>query len=133
MSFSLCLDYILFFDFVAVISIVTFQDLIRSAKEYEAYSDYLTTASYDELVAQIRNAGGVVNSEIRVKANPNGNGYYTESDISMDGLQEAIDNLEINTDKLDEILNSDEITNIDRDKPRMAFLKQKETWKKKLL
>ena len=42
----------------------------------------------------------------------------------MDGLQEAIDNLEINTDKLDEILNSDEITNIDRDKPRMAFLKQ---------
>ena len=34
----------------------------------------------------------------------------------MDGLQEAIDNLEINTDKLDEILNSDEIANIDRDK-----------------
>ena len=59
----------------------------------EAYSDYLTTASYDELVKQIRNAEGVVNSEI-------------------------------NTDKLDEILNSDEITNIDRDKPRMTFLKQ---------
>lgn len=71
----------------------------------EAYSDYLTTASYDELVAQIRNAEGVVNSEIRVKTNPNSNGYYTEFDISMDGLQEAIDNLEINTDKLDEILN----------------------------
>ena len=33
-------------------------NLIRSAKEYEAYSDYLTTASYDELVAQIRNAEG---------------------------------------------------------------------------
>lgn len=107
MSFSLCLDYILFFDFVAVI-----------------YSDYLTTASYDELVTQIRNAEGVVNSEIRVKANPNGNGYYTKFDISMDGLQEAIDNLEINTDKLDEILNSDEIANIDRNKPRMVFLKQ---------
>ena len=59
----------------------------------EAYSDYLTAASYDELVVQIRNAEGVVNSEI-------------------------------NTDKLDEILNSDEITNIDRDKPRMTFLKQ---------
>ena len=59
--------YTIFFDFVAVI-----------------YSDYPTTASYDELVAQIRNAGGVVNSEI-------------------------------NTDKLDGILNSDEITNIDRD------------------
>ena len=59
----------------------------------EAYSDYLATASYDELVAQIRNAEGVVNSEI-------------------------------NTDKLDEILNSDEITNIDRDKPRMVFLRQ---------
>lgn len=43
----------------------------------EAYSDYLTTASYDELVAQIRNAEGVVNSEIRVKADPNGNGYST--------------------------------------------------------
>lgn len=42
----------------------------------------------------------------------------------MDGLQEAIDNLEINTDKLDEILNSDEIANIDRNKPRMVFLKQ---------
>lgn len=42
----------------------------------------------------------------------------------MDGLQEAIDNLEINTDKLDGIPNSDEITNIDRDKPRMVFLKQ---------
>ena len=93
MSFSLCLDYILFFDFVAVISIATFQDLIRSAKEYEDYSDYLTTASYDELIAQIRNAEGVVNSEI-------------------------------NTDKLDEILNSDEITNIDRNKPRMVFLRQ---------
>ena len=59
----------------------------------EAYSDYLTTASYDELIAQIRNAEGVVNSEI-------------------------------NTDKLDEIPNSDEITNINRDKPRMVFLKQ---------
>ena len=59
----------------------------------EAYSDYLTTASYDELVVQIRNAGGAVNSEI-------------------------------NTDKLDEIPNSDEITNIDRDKPRMVFLRQ---------
>ena len=43
----------------------------------EAYLDYLTTASYDELAAQIRNAGGVVNSKIRVKANPNGNGYST--------------------------------------------------------
>lgn len=91
-------------------------NLIRDAKEYEAYSDYLTTASYNELVAQIRNAEGVVNSEIRLKANPNGNGYYTEFDISTDGLQEAIKNLEINTDKLDEILNSDEIANIDRDK-----------------
>lgn len=59
----------------------------------EAYSDYLTTASYDELVVQIMNAEGVVNSEI-------------------------------NTDKLDGILNSDEIANIDRDKPRMVFLKQ---------
>ncbi len=91
-------------------------NLIRSAKEYEAYSDYLTTASYNELVTQIRNAEGVVNGEIRVKTNPNGNGYYTEFDVSMDGLQGAIDNLEINTDKLDEILNSDEIANIDRDK-----------------
>ena len=43
----------------------------------EAYSDYPTTASYDELAKQIRNAEGVVNSEIRVKANPNGNGYST--------------------------------------------------------
>jgi hypothetical protein len=43
----------------------------------EAYSDYLTTASYDELAKQIRNAEGVVNSEIRVEANPNGNGYST--------------------------------------------------------
>ena len=34
----------------------------------------------------------------------------------MEDLQKAIDDLEINTDKLDEILNSDEITNIDRDK-----------------
>ena len=91
-------------------------NLIRSAKEYEAYSDYLTTASYDELVAQIRNAEGVVNSEIRVEANPNGNGYFTRFDISMEDLQKAIDDLEINTDKLDEILNSDEIANIDRDK-----------------
>lgn len=91
-------------------------NLVRSAKEYEAYSDYLTTASYDELVAQIRNAEGVVNSEIRVEADPNGNGYFTRFDISMDDLQKAIDDLEIDTGKLDEILNSDEITNIDRDK-----------------
>ena len=34
----------------------------------------------------------------------------------MEDLQKAIDDLEINTDKLDEMLNSDEITNIDRDK-----------------
>ena len=42
----------------------------------EAYSDYLTTASYDELIAQIRNAEGVVNSE-----------------INTDKLDEAIGNL----------------------------------------
>ena len=77
----------------------------------EAYPDYLTTASYDELAKQIRNSEGVVNSEIRVKTNPNGNGYYTEFDISMDGLQEAIKNLEINTDKLDEILSILNATN----------------------
>ena len=41
---------------------------------------------------------------INFEADPNGNGYYTEFDISMDGLQEAIDNLEINTDKLDEAI-----------------------------
>lgn len=34
----------------------------------------------------------------------------------MDDLQKAIDDLEIDTSKLDEILNGDEITNIDRDK-----------------
>lgn len=34
----------------------------------------------------------------------------------MEDLQKAIDDLEIDTGKLDEILNSDEITNIDRDK-----------------
>lgn len=34
----------------------------------------------------------------------------------MDDLQKSIDDLEIDTGKLDEILNSDEITNIDRDK-----------------
>ena len=43
----------------------------------EAYSDYLTTASYDELIAQIRNAEGVVNSE-----------------LNTDKLDEAIGNLE---------------------------------------
>ncbi len=91
-------------------------NLIRSAKEYEAYSDYLTTTSYDELAKQIRNAEGVVNSEIKLKADPNGNGYYTEFDISTEDLQKAIDDLEIDTGKLDEILNSDEINNIDRDK-----------------
>lgn len=41
---------------------------------------------------------------INFEADPNGNDYYTEFDISMDGLQEAIDNLEINTDKLDEAI-----------------------------
>lgn len=34
----------------------------------------------------------------------------------MDDLQKAIDDLEIDTGKLDEVLNGDEITNIDRDK-----------------
>ena len=56
----------------------------------EAYSDYLTTASYNELVTQIRNAEGVVNGEIKVETNPNGNGYYTKFDISMDGPQELL-------------------------------------------
>lgn len=41
----------------------------------------------------------------------------------MEDLQKAIDDLEINTDKLDEILNSDEITNIDRDKYTNESLK----------
>ena len=69
--------YTIFFDFVAVIFIATFHardelafrhahpiynimQHIKSAtnSRNEAYSDYLTTASYDELVAQIRNAEG---------------------------------------------------------------------------
>lgn len=91
-------------------------DLIRSAKEYEAYSDYLSSVSYDELVAQIRNAEGVVNSEIRVKTDPNGSGFYTDFDIALEDLQKSIDDLEIDTGKLEEILDGEEISNIDRDK-----------------
>ena len=91
-------------------------DLIRSAKEYEAYSDYLSSVSYDELVAQIRNAEGVVNSEIRVKTDPNGGGFYTDFDIALEDLQKSIDDLEIDTGKLEEILDGEEISNIDRDK-----------------
>lgn len=92
-------------------------DLIRSAKEYEAYSDYLSSESYDKLVAQIRNAEGVVNSEIRVKTDPNGSGFYTDFDIALEieNLQKSIDDLEIDTGKLEEILDK-EISNIDRDK-----------------
>ena len=91
-------------------------DLIRSAKEYEAYSDYLSSASYDELVTQIRNAEGVVNSEIRVKTDPNGGGFYTDFDIALEDLQKSIDDLESDTGKLEEILDREEISNIDRDK-----------------
>ena len=91
-------------------------DLIRSAKEHEAYSDYLSSVSYDELVAQIRNAEGVVNSEIRVKTDPNGSGFYTDFDIALEDLQKSIDDLEIDTGKLEEILDREEISNIDRDK-----------------
>ena len=91
-------------------------DLIRSAKEYEAYSDYLSSVSYDKLVAQIRNAEGVVNSEIRVKTDPNGSGFYTDFDIALEDLQKSIDDLEIDTGKLEEILDREEISNIDRDK-----------------
>ena len=91
-------------------------DLIRSAKEYEAYSDYLSSESYDKLVAQIRNAEGVVNSEIRVKTDPNGSGFYTDFDIALEDLQKSIDDLEIDTGKLEEILDREEISNIDRDK-----------------
>lgn len=83
-------------------------DLIRSAKEYEAYSDYLSSASYEELVAQIRNAEGVVNSEIRVETNYDGRGFYTNFDIALENLQKSIDDLEIDTGKLKD--------NIDRDK-----------------
>ena len=83
-------------------------DLIRSAKEYEAYKDYLSNASYDELVAQIRNAEGVVNSEIRVETNYDGRGFYTNFDIALENLQKSIDDLEIDTGKLKD--------NIDRDK-----------------
>lgn len=55
---------------------------------------------------------------INFEADPNGNGYYTEFDISMDGLQEAIDNLEINTDKLDEAIgNLEEKAPVDSDVP----------------
>ena len=91
-------------------------DLIRSAKEYEAYSDYLSSVSYDELVAQIRNAEGVVNSEIRVKTDYDGSGFYTDFDIALEDLQKSIDDLEIDTGKLEEILDREEISNIDRDK-----------------
>ena len=83
-------------------------DLIRSAKEYEAYSDYLSSASYDKLAAQIRNAEGVVNSEIRVKTDYDGRGFYTNFDIALEDLQKSIDDLEIDTGKLKD--------NIDRDK-----------------
>ena len=83
-------------------------DLIRSAKEYEAYSDYLSSASYEELVAQIRNAEGVVNSEIRVETDYDGKGFYTNFDIALEDLQKSIDDLEIDTGKLKD--------NIDRDK-----------------
>ena len=83
-------------------------DLIRSAKEYEAYKDYLSNASYDELVAQIRNAEGVVNSEIRVETDYDGKGFYTNFDIALEDLQKSIDDLEIDTGKLKD--------NIDRDK-----------------
>ena len=83
-------------------------DLIRSAKEYEAYSDYLSSASYDKLAAQIRNAEGVVNSEIRVETNYDGRGFYTNFDIALENLQKSIDDLEIDTGKLKD--------NIDRDK-----------------
>ena len=83
-------------------------DLIRSAKEYEAYSDYLSSASYDKLAAQIRNAEGVVNSEIRVETDYDGRGFYTNFDIALEDLQESIDDLEIDTGKLKD--------NIDRDK-----------------
>ena len=88
-------------------------DLIRSAKEYEAYSDYLSSASYDELATQIRNAEGVVNSEIRVETDYDGRGFYTNFDIA---LEKSIDDLEIDTEKLEEILDREEISNIDRDK-----------------
>lgn len=55
---------------------------------------------------------------INFEADPNGNDYYTEFDISMDGLQEAIDNLEINTDKLDEAIgNLEEKAPVDSDVP----------------
>ena len=90
-------------------------DLIRSAKEYEAYSDYLSSASYDELATQIRNAEGVVNSEIRVETDYDGRGFYTNFDIALEDLQKSIDDLEIDTGKLKEILD-EEISNIDRDK-----------------
>ena len=83
-------------------------DLIRSAKEYEAYSDYLSSASYDKLAAQIRNAEGVVNSEIRVETDYDGRGFYTNFDIALEDLQKSIDDLEIDTGKLKD--------NIDRDK-----------------
>ena len=83
-------------------------DLIRSAKEYEAYSDYLSSASYDKLAAQIRNAEGVVNSEIRVETDYDGRGFYTNFDIALENLQKSIDDLEIDTGKLKD--------NIDRDK-----------------
>lgn len=82
--------------------------LIRSAKEYEAYSDYLSSASYDELATQIRNAEGVVNSEIRVETDYDGRGFYTNFDIALENLQKSIDDLEIDTGKLKD--------NIDRDK-----------------
>ena len=91
-------------------------DLIRSAKEYEAYSDYLSSASYDELATQIRNAEGVVNSEIRVETDYDGKGFYTNFDIALEDLQKSIDDLEIDTEKLEEILDREEISNIDRDK-----------------
>ena len=83
-------------------------DLIRSAKEYEAYSDYLSSASYDKLATQIRNAEGVVNSEIRVETDYDGRGFYTNFDIALENLQKSIDDLEIDTGKLKD--------NIDRDK-----------------
>ena len=99
-------------------------DLVRSAKEYEAYADYLSKASYEELVERIKDAEVVLDSEVRVKTDDEAGGFYTDFDIALEDLKNSMDNLEIDTGKLKDILDSDEIKNLDRDKYTDESLKE---------
>lgn len=82
-------------------------ELLKEAKKYEADAEYYTNKSFEELEKQIVNAENIVNGMVKVENDKDPSIFYTQSDISLEDLKNAINGLEINKEKLEELVNEE--------------------------